>query len=98
MADHELLQALPSLKIFEPLSPTLGVADQMIRGITARLTGRSELARETYLRYIERIAQPDRPIFRAHMRGIDAEWHSIERGFPLHKRENFADATRFGVE
>jgi hypothetical protein len=63
--DQELMQALPSLKILESLSPALGSTDLLLRGIAARMTARAELACEFYQQLGDRLAQPDRGGFGA---------------------------------
>jgi hypothetical protein len=66
--DLSFLTSLPSLQPYVPLSPALGVVDQLVRGLHARLTARSEQAREIYDALLARMAQPDRA-------GLDESHH-----------------------
>ncbi|HKP62935.1 MAG TPA: protein kinase [Polyangiales bacterium] len=61
--DIASLRALPSLEPLFPLSPALGVVQNLAQGVLARLTGRTDKAREIYLALLERTAQPDRAGF-----------------------------------
>jgi hypothetical protein len=58
--DGQLWAALPSLRPLFQLSPALAVADQLARGVGARITGRYEQACEIYQQILERAALPDR--------------------------------------
>jgi hypothetical protein len=58
--DHHFLSKLPSLAPYVPLSPALGVVDQLVLGLTHRLRGQIEQARQVYGALLERVAQPDR--------------------------------------
>ena len=58
--DHHFLGKLPSLAPYVPLSPALGVVDQLVLGLTHRLRGQVEQARQVYGALLDRVAQPDR--------------------------------------
>jgi hypothetical protein len=54
------LRALPSLEPLVVLSPALGVLNDLNKGVQARITGRTDLARQIYLSLLERTSAPDR--------------------------------------
>ncbi len=58
--DISFWETLPSLKPLVPLSPALGVVQQIVHGLGNRITARYELACQEYRAIFERIAQPDR--------------------------------------
>jgi hypothetical protein len=60
LLDVAALRALPSLEPLSPLSPALGVVENLVRGVLARVTGRSDKAREIYHDLLERTATADR--------------------------------------
>jgi hypothetical protein len=70
--DILLLRALPSLAPFAPLSPALGAADALVKGVHARTIGRLDEARERYANLIARLEQPDRA-------GLDASYATYMR-------------------
>jgi hypothetical protein len=70
--DYGFWKTLPSLEPLTPLSPALGVVQLLVRGNGARITGRAEQARESYLQLLERTAQPDRG-------GLDESHHRYTR-------------------
>lgn len=51
---------LPSLAGFVPLSPALGVIEQVVAGMIARMTGRTEEAQAIYAKVLARTNEPDR--------------------------------------
>jgi hypothetical protein len=59
---------LPSLAPFVPLSPALGVIEQLIKGMIARMSGRTEEAQAAYAKVLARTAEPDRA-------GLDESHH-----------------------
>ena len=63
---------LPSLAPFVPLSPAVGVIEWMIKGMTARMTGRTEQAQAAYAEVLKRTAEPDRA-------GLDESHHTNMR-------------------
>jgi Protein kinase domain/AAA ATPase domain len=54
------MRALPSLEPLAVLSPALGVVNDLVRGVLARITGRTDLARQIYVSLLERTSAPDR--------------------------------------
>ena len=58
--DYEGWKKLPSLRAFAPISPALGVIDQLVQGVGARIGGRIEQCLVIYRPLLERLAQPDR--------------------------------------
>jgi hypothetical protein len=60
LLDAAAVAALPSLEPLAVLSPALSVVAQLVQGVHARLTGRSDRARERYKALLERTAAPDR--------------------------------------
>ena len=66
--DHALLNALPSIAGYAPLSPAFEVVDTMTRAIRGRLTARSSEACADYRACLARLAQPDRG-------GLGASYH-----------------------
>jgi tRNA A-37 threonylcarbamoyl transferase component Bud32 len=66
--DHSLLDALPSLAVYAPLSPVIEVVDTLMSAIRARLTARLSEARTGYQSFLDRLAQPDRA-------GLGASYH-----------------------
>jgi len=57
--DLPLLRLLPSLQPFAMLAPVLTVAEKMRLGVLARVSGRLDLAAQTYAELIDRVAAPD---------------------------------------
>lgn len=57
--DYELLEALPSLKPFVPLSPALGVVEDNIQCTAYIISARHDKALRGYRELLERISQPD---------------------------------------
>lgn len=58
--DIAYLHELPRLEPFAQLSPSLAAMRDLVAGLEARYTGRSERARTIYLDLLERIERPDR--------------------------------------
>jgi tetratricopeptide (TPR) repeat protein len=58
--DVPFIKSLPDVGVFAPLSPALWVIDQLVQGVRARLTGRTDLALPFYERLLARMDQPDR--------------------------------------
>ena len=54
------MRALPSLEPMAVLSPALGVVSDLNKGVVARMSGKSDLARQIYLSMLERTSAPDR--------------------------------------
>jgi hypothetical protein len=61
-------QSLPSLAPLVPLSPALGVIEELIKGMIARMTGRAEVAQAHYAKVLARTGEPDRA-------GLDESHH-----------------------
>jgi hypothetical protein len=57
--DLPLLRLLPSLQPLTMLAPVLSVAERMRLAVLARVSGRIDLAAQTYAELIERVAAPD---------------------------------------
>ncbi len=70
--DFDLLESIPSLQPLVPLSPALLVVEMITRGLTHRMAGRYERARQVYRETLERISQPDRS-------GLDRNHHKNAR-------------------
>ena len=58
--DISYLRSLPMLAPFATISPALAVLSQLIEGLDARYSGRTQQARSTYLAVLDRTAQPVR--------------------------------------
>jgi hypothetical protein len=58
--DYGAFRQLPSLAPLAPLSPAIGVVDQLAQGLAARITGRSEQAVAVYDALLVRMNQADR--------------------------------------
>jgi hypothetical protein len=58
--DYAALSRFPSLEPLIPLSPALDVTCRLVRGLSARLLGRTEEAYAVYESLLERLARPDR--------------------------------------
>jgi serine/threonine-protein kinase len=58
--DVPFIRSLPSVAVFTPLSPSFWVIDQLVQGLHARMTGRTELAIPYYSRLLTRLGEPDR--------------------------------------
>ncbi len=56
----DLWKILPPLAPFVPLAPALSAWQALIDGVGARITARTDLARELYERQLGRLAAPDR--------------------------------------
>jgi hypothetical protein len=70
--DVLLLDSLPSLAPFAPLSPSLGIIDDLVQAAKGRVTGRGEQARVSWHRVLDRTAASDRG-------GLDASHHRYMR-------------------
>jgi hypothetical protein len=70
--DYRFWAALPSITAFRPLSPAIGLIEQVISAVAARITGRHEYARSAYHELIARMEQPD-------MAGLDPSNHRFLR-------------------
>jgi tetratricopeptide (TPR) repeat protein len=57
--DDAFWRRLPSLAPLTPLSPALGVVDCLVKGLGARMAGRTEQALESYAVLLRRLAEPD---------------------------------------
>jgi hypothetical protein len=57
--DLSLLQMLPSLQPFVPLAPALAIIEKLRLGVLARVSGRFDLALQTYSELLQRVAAPD---------------------------------------
>jgi hypothetical protein len=57
--DLPLLKVMPSIQPFVALAPAMDVVERLRRGVVARVSGRLDLALETYRRLLERVAAPD---------------------------------------
>jgi hypothetical protein len=57
--DLQLLQLLPSLEPLAPLSPAIAIVQMVTEGVKARLSGRTEDARLTYMALLDRLAAFD---------------------------------------
>jgi Protein kinase domain/AAA ATPase domain len=55
----ELLEQLPPLEPFYPLSPTLAILAEFVQGARHWLQGRTNRSREIYLKLLARIDEPD---------------------------------------
>jgi tetratricopeptide (TPR) repeat protein/tRNA A-37 threonylcarbamoyl transferase component Bud32 len=70
--DYDAFRALPSLAPFAPLSPSIGMIEQLRHGVGARLSARNELATQIYHRLLARMSEPDRAgLDRAHYVATD---------------------------
>jgi hypothetical protein len=54
------MRGLPSLEPLAVLSPALGIVNDLVKGVLARLTGRTDEARRLYVSLLERASAPDR--------------------------------------
>jgi Protein kinase domain/AAA ATPase domain len=70
--DYPFWSQLPSLAPFVPLSPAVGLVEQLVDGVGARIAGRFERACSLYRKLIERTDQPDRA-------GLDEANHRFMR-------------------
>ena len=57
--DLELLRLLPSLAPLVPMSPGIEIVHQVVEAVTQRIAGRTDQARDMYLKLLERLAQLD---------------------------------------
>jgi len=70
--DLTLLRSLPSLEPLAALSPALGAADTLVKGVHARASGHLDAAHAIYGKLIARLEQPDRA-------GLDASYGAYMR-------------------
>ncbi|HET8935887.1 MAG TPA: AAA family ATPase, partial [Polyangiales bacterium] len=57
--DHSLCAAVPSIAPLRSLSPAIGVMEQLVLAVAARIAGRQEYARSAYQQIIQRVSEPD---------------------------------------
>jgi tRNA A-37 threonylcarbamoyl transferase component Bud32 len=59
-ADRRVLQQIPSLTPLSPLSPAIGIMEQIAQSVYERNSGRDWAMRAAYLKILERVDMPDR--------------------------------------